>query len=142
MPDHFTARYNGKKPSSQGRFEPVTSHLSVSYPSSVKCTSYLPRCSKVQAHHPLDQSYSESVVLPVILSVLPIILVNLLLAGPLKEVSFAGKSQHSNSNFFFFFFFSILSLFPPAFLPLVFQPLISAQTGFTIGARQPSGLDY
>ena len=40
------------------------------------------------------------------------------------------------------FFFSILSLFPPAFLPLVFQPLISAQTGFTIGARQPSGLDY
>ena len=30
----------------------------------------------------------------------------------------------------------------PTFLQPVFQPLMSAQTGFTIGARQPSGLDY
>ena len=38
-------------------------------------------------------------------------------------------------------FFFILS-FLPAFLLLVFQPLMYLQTGFTMGARQPSGLDY
>ena len=30
----------------------------------------------------------------------------------------------------------------PAFLQLVFQPLLSAQTGFLIAAWEPSGLDY
>ena len=38
-------------------------------------------------------------------------------------------------------FFLYLSWLP-AFLLLVFQPLMSAQTGFMIGAWQPSGLDY
>ena len=32
--------------------------------------------------------------------------------------------------------------FLPTFLQLVFQLLISAQTGFSIGAWKPSGLDY
>ena len=37
-----------------------------------------------------------------------------------------------------FFIFSFL----PTFLQLVFQPLMSAQIGFIIGAPQPSGLNY
>ena len=32
--------------------------------------------------------------------------------------------------------------FLPAFLQLAFQPLISEQTGFSIGVWQPSGLNY
>ena len=39
-------------------------------------------------------------------------------------------------------FFFIFSFFLPAFMKLVFQPLMSVQTGFTIGAQQPSGLNY
>ena len=38
-------------------------------------------------------------------------------------------------------FFLHLSL-PPVFLQLVFQPFVSAQTGFLIRAWEPSGLDY
>ena len=38
-------------------------------------------------------------------------------------------------------FFGQFSLLP-AFLQLVFQPLMSAQTGFLVGAWQPSGLDF
>ena len=38
----------------------------------------------------------------------------------------------------FFIFLLLFTHFPAA----VFQPLMSVQTGFTIGAQQPSGLHY